>query len=468
MKLKLPALVIKVLQTLENGGYQAYIVGGAVRDILTNTPVKDWDFTTDATPEEILKLFPEAFYDNVFGTVGIAEKHLGGKSDSVYEITTFRTEEGYSDRRRPDKVVWGKSLKEDLQRRDFTINAMALKVKKAKRKKQNNNLEDQNKQIEVEAELIDPFAGQKNLENKLIRAVGEADKRFQEDALRMMRAIRIAAQLGFMIEAKTLQALVKNAALINQIAKERVRDELLKIIASPYPKDGVQLLFTSGLLKHIMPELLATRGVQQAGHHTKDVWDHSLDSLAGCPATDPIVRLATLLHDIGKPKVKLNRGKGKEITFYNHEVVGARMVKVIARRLRMSKKDIDLLWLLVRWHMFAYSPKMTDKAIRRFIRRVGLENINKMMMLRIGDRIGGGSRATSWRLRELQQRIGEVLYTPMQIKDLKVSGNDVMKALKIKPGPKVGQVLEKLFEEVMEDAKKNERKYLLKRIKEIG
>jgi putative nucleotidyltransferase with HDIG domain len=459
MKLKLPALVIKVLQALEDGGYQAYIVGGAVRDILTNTPVKDWDFTTDAAPEEILKLFPEAFYDNVFGTVGVAEKHLGGKSDSVYEITTFRSEEGYSDRRRPDKVVWGKSLKEDLQRRDFTINAMALKVQKIKLKSEQI--------VEAIVELIDPFAGQKDLENKLIRAVGEANKRFQEDALRMMRAIRIAAQLGFMIEAKTLQALVKNAALINQIAKERVRDELLKIIASPYPKDGVQLLFTSGLLKHIMPELLATRGVQQAGHHTKDVWDHSLDSLAGCPAADPIVRLATLLHDIGKPKVKLNRGKGKEITFYNHEVVGARMVKVIARRLRMSKKEIDLLWLLVRWHMFAYSPKMTDKAIRRFIRRVGLENINKMMMLRIGDRVGGGSKATSWRLRELQQRIGEVLYTPMQIKDLKVNGDDVMKVLKIKPGPKVGQVLEKLFEEVMEDAKKNEREYLLKRIKEI-
>jgi len=447
MKVKLPVLVKKVLETLEKAGFEGYIVGGAVRDILTKTEVKDWDFTTDAKPEEIQKLFKEAFYDNVFGTVGVAEKHLGGKGEGVVEITTFRSEGAYSDRRRPDKVTWGKSLSEDLKRRDLTINAMALDKK---------------------MEVVDPFKGQKDLKDKIVRAVGEADKRFQEDALRMMRTIRIAAQLGFTIEEKTFRAISKNADLIKEIATERVRDELLKTIASAYPKDGILLLFTSGLLGHIMPELIETREIQQAGHHTKDVWHHSLDSLEGCPSPNPIIRLATLLHDIGKPKVKMDRGKGKEITFYNHEVVGARMVKAIARRLKMSKKEIDLLWLLVRWHMFAYDPKMTDKAIRRFIRRVGRENINNMMMLRIGDRIGGGSKATSWRLRELQQRIGEVLYTPMQIKDLKVNGSDVMKGLKIKGGPKVGKVLEKLFDEVMEDAKKNKREYLLKRIKEIG
>ena len=460
MKIKLPAEALKVLVELETAGFETYIVGGAVRDMLTKTEVKDWDFTTKAKPKEMLKLFKEAFYDNKFGTVGIAEKHLGGKGEEVLEITTFRTEEGYSDRRRPDKVSWGKSLKEDLKRRDFTINAMALKVKL-------KGVKPKSKQRWFEAELIDPFKGQKDLEKKLVRAVGEASKRFEEDALRMMRAIRIAAQLGFTIEVKTLKAINKNADLIKQIAKERTRDELLKIIGSDYPKDGILLLYTSGLLKHILPELIETRGVQQAGHHTKDVWNHSLDALAGCPAPDPIVRLATLLHDVGKPRVKMNRGKGKEITFYNHEVVGARMVKTVARRLKMSKRDIDLLWLLVRWHMFAYDPKMTDKAIRRFIRRVGLENINKMMMLRIGDRVGGGSKATSWRLRELQQRIGEVLYTPMQIKDLKINGHDVMKILGIKGGPKVGKVLEKLFDEVMEDSEKNKREYLLKRIKEI-
>lgn len=438
MKFKLPLAIIKVLQTLESGGFKVYIVGGAVRDLLTNTATTDWDFTTDATPEEIQKLFPDSYYDNNFGTVGVKLE------EKILEITTFRSESGYSDRRRPDKVVWGKSLHEDLHRRDFTINAMAISPK---------------------GEIIDPFDGQKDLKRKIIRAVEDANKRFGEDALRMMRAIRIAAQLGFSIEAKTLAAINKNSALINQIAGERVRDELLKILASPFPKDGLLMLFASGLLEHILPELIETRGVKQAGHHTKDVWLHSLDSLAACPSPDPIVRLATLLHDMAKPRVNKSMGVGKEITFYNHEVVGARMTKAISQRLKLSNKDSDLLWLLVRWHMFHYDPKITDKAIRRFIKKVGLVNINKMMMLRIGDRVGGGSKATSWRLREFQERIGQVLYTPMQIADLKVDGNDVMKILNLKPGPKVGEILKKLFDEVMDDAAKNEREYLLKKIK---
>ncbi|OIP03587.1 hypothetical protein AUK18_01730 [Candidatus Beckwithbacteria bacterium CG2_30_44_31] len=438
MKFKLSPQVMKVLQTLESGGFEAYVVGGAVRDLLTKTEVKDWDFTTDATPEEIQKLFPDSYYDNKFGTVGVKLE------EKILEITTFRSESGYSDRRRPDKVVWGKSLKEDLKRRDFTINAMSF----------DKNLK-----------LIDPFEGKKDLTNKLIRAVGDADKRFQEDALRMMRAIRIASQLGFSIETKTLTAINKNSTLINQIAGERVRDELLKILASPFPKDGVLMLFASGLLQYILPELIETRGVKQAGHHTKDVWLHSLDSLAACPAPDPIVRLATLLHDMAKPRVNKSMGVGKEITFYNHEVVGGRMTKLISQRLKLSKKDSDLLWLLVRWHMFAYEPHMTDKAIRRFIKRIGRENIGNMMMLRVGDRVGGGSRETSWRLRELQTRIGQVLLKPFTINDLKIDGNDVMEILQLKPGPKVGQILKKLFDEVLDDAAKNEREYLLRRIK---
>jgi len=356
---------MKVLTVLETAGFKAYVIGGGVRDLLTKTPVQDWDFTTDAIPEQIQKLFADNYYDNNFGTVGVK------LDDQVFEVTTFRTESGYSDRRRPDKVAWGKTIKEDLQRRDFTINAVALTPK---------------------LELVDPFNGKEDLKNKLVRAVGDANKRFAEDALRMLRAIRIASQLGFVIEVKTLAAIAKNSTLINQISAERIRDELLKIIASAYPKEGIMLMFNAGLLEHILPELPTTRGVTQSGHHTKDVWNHSLDALAACPSTEPIVRLATLLHDIGKPQVKAIGGKNTEVTFYNHEVVGARMAKTIARRLKLSKKDTDLLWLLVRWHMFQYEPKMTDKAIRRFIKRVGRENINKMIMLRIGDRVGGGSR----------------------------------------------------------------------------
>lgn len=447
MKIKLPLIVIKVLKLLTEAKFKAYVVGGAIRDIFTGTPVKDWDFTTDAKPEEVLKLFKESYYDNRFGTVGVAEKYLGGNGESVYEITTFRTESEYTDHRRPNQVTWGKTLTEDLKRRDFTINAMAL---------------------DINLKLFDPFKGQTDLNSKLIRCVGDPNKRFSEDALRMMRAIRIAAQLGFSIETKTLAAINKNSALIKQIAWERIRDELLKILASPYPKDGILLLFSGGLLQYILPEMLTTRGVEQAGHHTKDVWLHSLDSLAGCPSPNPIIRLAALIHDLGKPTAKKNLGPDKTITFYNHEVIGSRMAKIISQRLRLSKKDSDLLWLLVRWHMFAYEPKMTDKAIRRFIHRIGKENIDNMIMLRIGDRIGGGSQATSWRLRELQERIKQVLYKPFEISDLKIDGNDVIEILNLKPGPKIGLILKKLFDEVLEDSSKNDREYLLKRTKELN
>lgn len=460
MNFEIPVLVIKTLQALKKAGFQAYIVGGAVRDLLMKIPTYDWDFTTNATPEQIQKVFKESFYDNKFGTVGITAEELvkqfklkkyDFKSEAinpqdVFEITTFRSEAGYSDKRHPDKVVWGKTLTKDLQRRDFTINALALQKKK-------------------DWQIIDPFKGQKDIEKRLIRAVDNPNKRFNEDALRIMRAIRIAAQLGFTIEEQTLKAISKNSDLINQISKERIKDELFKLLKSDFPADGIKFLFTSGLLEHIIPELIKTREVEQAGHHTKDVWDHSLDSLAECPSADTIVRLATLLHDVGKP-IAFRNLDGK-ITFYGHEVVGARIAKKIAERLKFSKKDKEKLWLLVRYHMFAYDSKMTDKAIRRFIRRVKKENINEMMMLRIGDRKGGGSKATSWRLRELQQRIGKLMYTPLQITDLKVNGRDVMKVLKIKSGPKVGKILKKLFEEVMEDASKNKKEYLLKRIKNI-
>lgn len=467
MDFKIPLLVVKILEVLKKTGFQAYIVGGAVRDLLMDIPTYDWDFTTNAKPEQIQKIFPESFYDNKFGTVGITAEELvkqfklkdyDYKKENinpadVFEITTFRSEAGYTDKRHPDKVVWGKTLEDDLQRRDFTINSLALKVSHF------------SLLLIPKTQLIDPYNGQEDIKNRLIRAVGNPDKRFSEDALRMMRAIRIAAQLGFIIEAKTLKAITKNSRLINKISKERIKDELFKILKSDYPADGIKFLFASGLLQYIMPELVKTRGIQQAGHHTKDVWHHSLDSLAECPSPDVIVRLATLLHDVGKPIAY--REIDGQITFYGHEVIGGKMAKNIADRLRFSKKDKEMFWNLVRHHMFAYDSQMTDKAIRRFIRRVGKENINKMMMLRIGDRKGGGSKATSWRLRELQQRVGRLMYTPLQINDLKVNGNDIMKVLDIKSGPKVGKILKKLFDEVMEDASKNKRDYLLKRIKKF-
>ena len=479
---KIPFLVLRVLQVLEEKGFQAYVVGGAVRDILMKKTTYDWDFTTDAKPEQIQKVFPESFYDNKFGTVGITvedllkqfkskpvKKYLEGiDPNRPFEITTFRSEQGYTDRRHPDKVFWGKTLKEDLCRRDFTVNAMALEMQNVKLKNKNGPPATSCVALQagnLKSKIIDPYHGQQDLKAKLIRCVGDPNERFSEDGLRMMRALRLAAELGFTIEEKTLKAINKNSVLINQISSERIRDELIKLLKSDFPSDGIKLMDNSGLLQQVMPELIQTKGIEQAGHHTKDVWNHSLDSMAGCPSDDPIIRLASLLHDVGKPIAQ--RIKEGKITFYGHEVVGARLVKKIADRLKFAKKDKELLWLLVRYHMFAYDPKMTDKAIRRFINRIAKENINAMMMLRIGDRKGGGSKATSWRLRELQERVGKLMYTPLQLTDLKVDGNDIIKVLAIKPGPKVGKVLEKLFDEVMEDDKKNTRNYLLKRIKEI-
>lgn len=434
------------MKKLDGAGYEVSVVGGAVRDILSGTKPTDWDLTTNAKPEEILKLFPDAFYNNLFGTVGIPNK------TGTIEVTTYRSEQGYSDSRHPDKVFWGKTLEDDLSRRDFTINALALRFVQGKLSKV----------------PVDPFGGADDMRKKLIKTVGEADKRFGEDALRMLRAIRFAATLGFEIEKKTLAAIGKNAKLLSKISGERIRDELFKIIASDRADEGIMLAKDSGILKIILPELLECFAVPQKSpkrHHIFDVGVHCVMSLKFCPSQDTIVRFATLLHDVGKAKVANVTEEGVR-TFYNHEVVGGRIVRQIADRLHLSKADREKLYLLVRWHQFSVDENQTDKALRRFIKNIGVENIEDMMDLRIGDRLGGGlQQPESWRLKLFRQRLGEVMKKPFTVADLKVSGNDVMEILKIKPGPKVGEVLNKLFEEVADDPKKNKREYLLDRIK---
>lgn len=461
----IPVAVAFILKTLEEKGFEAYVVGGAVRDsLLGKEGVVDWDVTTSATPDEVLGIFAESFYDNNFGTVMVAPKHIAHQAElkseyedlDVFDITTFRSEDGYTDKRRPDRVVWGKSLEEDVKRRDFTINAMALKM-------QSPGLEADDKGwVEVECEVMDYHGGLEDLQSKLVRTVGDANRRFGEDALRMMRAIRIGSELSFGIEEQTLVAIGRNAQALAHISWERIRDELMKILASDFPADGIGLLYSSGLLDYILPELLESIDVEQGGHHIYDVWRHSLESLRTCPSKDPVVRLATLLHDVGKPRTMVRQGP-RGVTFYGHEVVGSRMVKKIADRLKLSNKQKEKLFILVRWHMFAYQPEMTDSAIRRFIRRVGVDNINDMMMLRIGDRQGGGSKATSWRLRELQRRIGENLYEPMGVKDLKIDGHVLMEKFGLKPGPLIGKVLNRLFEEVMDEWLENDTDKLIAR-----
>jgi len=472
-----PVPVLFVLNQLQEAGYEAYVVGGAVRDLLLGKEeIFDWDITTSATPEQIQPLLSESFYDNNFGTVMVAPKHVMaqmlGKKElneeekfedmDVLDITTFRSEEGYSDRRRPDKVEWGESLEEDVKRRDFTINAMALRATSYKLQVTSSARFEK-----VEVEIIDFNDGLKDLKAKLVRAVGDASKRFEEDALRMMRAIRIGAELSFGIEQECLEAISEKASLITKISNERVQVELVKILESDYPADGIMLLHTSGLLKYILPELEEGVDTPQGGRHKHTVFVHNIESLRECPSKDWLIRLATLLHDIGKPRTMKRQGP-RGVTFYGHEVVGAHMCNKIADRLRLSKKNKNKLFTLVRWHMFTYNPEMTDAAIRRFIRRVGVGNINDMMMLRVGDRKGGGSRATSWRLRELQQRIGENLYEPMSVKDLKIDGHDLMKLLNVGPSRILGQVLNQLFEMVMEDEIENEKEVLEKKAVELA
>lgn len=459
MQKVLPVEVGKVYETLRDNGFDVYLVGGSVRNILLDKEVKDWDLTTSANPEQMLKLFPDAFYDNSFGTVGIPV-FFDGKPH-VVEVTTFRTERDYTDSRHPGKVSWGKSIEEDLERRDFTINAIAIKL----------HALSATAPLLESAEFVDPFHGREDLEKKVLRAVGDPTKRFKEDALRLMRAIRFATQLSFTIEEETWKAILEDSQLLPLISSERVRDELLKILQTEFPYEGIMLLKNAQLLQHILPELLEGIGVSQerpGRHHTTDVFTHNVMALKFCPSSDPIVRFATLTHDIGKPRVE---GKDEQglVIFYNHEVIGARVAYEICNRLHFSKKDREKVVRLIRWHMFTIDEHITDAAVRRFIRRVGTDNVKDMIDLRIGDRLGSGTQtAESWRLKLFKERIEKELAPgPFSINDLAIDGNDIMKELGIKPGPQIGKLLQALFEEVDEDLSKNTKDYLLKRVKEI-
>ena len=407
-------------------------------------PTHGWDYTTNAKPEEILKVFPDSFYDNQFGTVGIKQRK-GEDVEDIYEVTTYRSEKGYTDHRHPDNIQWGKTLEEDLSRRDFTINAIATDGKAT----------------------IDPYNGQQDMAAKRIRSVGDATARFAEDALRMMRAVRIASELGFMIEPDTQAAIKANASSLQQISAERIHDELLRILTAPFAADGMLLLKNTGLLKEIIPELDAAFVIGQKSpkrHHIYDVGTHSIMALKNCPSKDPVVRLATLLHDIGK--VRTYKLVGDVVTFYNHEIVSTKMAKIILTRLKFSRKDTDKILTLIRWHQFTVDERQTDSALRRFIVHIGKENIEDMLALRIGDRLGGGATETSWRLELFKKRLEEVQKQPFSVTDLKINGNDVMKVLNVKPGPIIGKLLNQLFTEVEAGTLANEREVLLEKIKE--
>ncbi|MBU3964152.1 HD domain-containing protein [Patescibacteria group bacterium] len=462
--MNIPIEVKKIVSILENKDFQAFVVGGCVRDLLLGIEPNDWDVTTNANPKELEKIFPKSFNVNKFGTVTVL---TASKKDNLkeIEITTFRTEEKYTDKRHPDKVKWAKTIEQDLGRRDFTVNAIALKIPNPK-SRTNSKFKIQNSKFI----LIDPFNGQKDLEDKLIRAVGKPEERFQEDALRLMRAIRFATVLDFNIEKQTLSAIKKNTGLLEFISKERIRDEFLKIVMSDNPAKGVELLRETGLLKYIVPELLEGYQVGQNKHHIYEVYEHGIRSLQfGAKENfNKYVRIAALFHDIGKPRAK--EGQGADSTFYNHEVIGAKMTAKILERLKFPKKDIEKIVRLVRYHLFYYNVgEVQESSVRRLLAKVGPENFEELVQLRTCDRIGSGCpKAMPYKLRHFQYVAERLALSPIDTTTLKVGGDDIMEILKIEPGQKIGKILAVLLGEVLDEPKNNKKTYLKKRIKGMG
>jgi tRNA nucleotidyltransferase (CCA-adding enzyme) len=438
MRIRLPDAVKKIARHLTERRYQIFLVGGAVRDALLRRPVKDYDLATDADPEEVMRMFRRVIPTGVrHGTVTVL---AGGEQ---FEVTTFRKEGKYVDGRRPESVAWTADIVEDLQRRDFTINAMAYNL--------------------ATHELLDPFGGRADLKRKLIRAIGDPDERLGEDALRILRAVRIACQLGFAIEPLTFRSLEANAPLIAQISAERIRDELDKILETEEPSAGLETLGRLRLLKLLLPELEACRGVKQPALHCFDVFTHSLYACDGAPAGNREVRLAALFHDIGKPPC-VGTNKQGDPSFYSHEQTGASLTRDILTRLRYPGRVVDTVTHLILHHMWSYDPSWTDSAVRRFVQRVGREHLADLFALRLADQFGMCRRPPDRRvLTEFEARIEEVLAASeaLSLRDLAVNGDDLKRELGLEEGRTVGVILEFLLESVIDDPALNDRERLL-------
>lgn len=463
-KSKVPQFVSHVTETLQKEGFEAYLVGGCVRDLLMDNPPaggpKDWDITTNATPEQIQATFPglKTVYENLYGTVTVVnmaknelDRVVSHETIEEAQITTYRSEGAYSDSRHPESVSYETNIEKDLERRDFTINAIAW---------------DPIKDI-----FIDPYKGQKDIKDKLIKCVLEPNKRFDEDALRIMRAVRFSTTLGFAIESETMSALISRSSSIKNISTERVRDEFLKIISSDNPAFGVSLLERTGLLEHIIPELREGIGCEQKGAHIYDVFDHLLHALGHAAQKNfgLEIRLAALFHDIGKPVTRRYDAKKDKYTFFGHEVVGARMTKKILERLRVSRETTDLVVSMVRNHMFfSDTEQITLSAVRRIIQKVKPENIWLLMQVRESDRVGMKKAEAPYRLRKYHAMIEEALRDPISVGQLAIDGNYLMNEMKLTPGPRMGWILHALLEEVLEDPKINTIEALTDKVKSLN
>lgn len=434
-----PEPVLDLLRRLWAAGHAAYVVGGSIRDVLLDRPAADWDLATAARPEEVLAIFPDATYENQFGTVGVRRR------DGVHEITTFRSEHEYADFRRPHRVEFGDRIEDDLARRDFTINALAW------------GGEPGPEGAPTGVRLVDPHGGLRDLAARRIRAVGNPLDRFGEDALRMVRAVRLAAVLEFEIEPETLAAIRARADLVRHLSGERVAAELTKLLAARRPSIGLRLLDETGLLERLLPELAAERGVPQAKIPGDDLWTHTLRTVDAAPAERPIVRLAALLHDVGKPETAADGH------FPGHELRGAELAVGILRRLRLPRETIERVAHLVRHHMFSYEGTWSDAAVRRFIARVGRDALDELFALRRADNVGSGLAPDATGLAELEARVAAILAGPVVLdrRDLAVDGDDLIAELGLEPGPRLGRILDTLLERVVADPALNERPTLL-------
>ncbi len=450
----IPQEISSVVEVLEKGGYEAYLVGGCVRDLFLGRTPKDWDVTTNATPEQIISLFPKTFYENSFGTVGVVNETTTDEQLKIVEVTPYRLESEYSDFRHPDGVTFSTKLEDDLKRRDFTMNALALSLSHGAIK-----------------DVIDLYGGLKDIKDKVIRTVGKPQDRFGEDALRIMRAVRLATELGFTINIDTEMAIQSHSSLLSKISIERIRDEFIKVILSPNPKAGIELMDKLGILGVFLPELVVAKGVEQNQAHAYDVWEHLLRSLqhAADKGWSLDIRLAALFHDISKPETRRFSRETSQFTFYGHEVVGSRVTKKILERMKFPSKTIEKIVKLVRWHMFfSDTENISLSAVRRMINNVGRENIWELIDVRVCDRIGTGRpKESPYRLRKYKSMIDEALRDPISVGMLKIDGKRLMEVTHETPGPKIGYTLAALLEEVLEDPKLNTAEYLENKAKKL-
>lgn len=468
-KFSIPSQVQKVARMLLKEGYKCYLTGGAVRDIVRGEEPVDYDLATDATPEEMLKIFPKSVSTGArFGMVMAIVPDEHGENYEV-EVTTFRSEEDYIDGRWPSKVTFVEEIDMDLGRRDFTWNAMAVDL--------SSNVLDGGEERK-EWEIYDPFDGVQDIGLKVVRAVGTPIERFKEDGLRAIKACRMASQLQFDIEDATYRAITDAIPVVKLVSIERVRDEFTKLIMkSPKPSHGIELMRKTGLLELYIPELVECYGVEQKLYHGDDVYWHALRA---CDVATDNVKLAALFHDIGKPAKDTRDGH-----FYGHDIQGEQMTRKIMKRLRFSNKEIDRTARLVRNHMFFFPhytegmskeekqamahKEWSDAAIRRFIARVGEENLEDLFALRVADAASNPKTAFQPdEIEQLQARISEVRQKDMALKvtDLDISGND-LKEIGVEEGPEIGRILNELFELVLDDPLLNSKEKLLERARDF-